>query len=218
MHLDDYIKKAVACASEALRRLVTAFDDQSWTCDVKVYIQGAQKEGLTVLASITASRCKLPLWIIAKGTTERCHAQVGDPQGHLVTHSENGWTTVETFSEYLMSLRERYPDDDPVYLVLDCYSVHRTDEIRQLAKTLGIELIFIPPGLTDEYQPLDRAVFGVMKQHFRQLWRKQYSQNPSEPFTRAKAVQLLVPAWERVSPSVLENAWTIYEDPEEELD
>ena len=188
------------------------------TCDVKVYIQGAQKEGLTVLASITASRCKLPLWIIAKGTTERCHAQVGDPQGHLVTHSENGWTTVETFSEYLMSLRERYPDDGPVYLVLDCYSVHRTDEIRQLAKTLGIELIFIPPGLTDEYQPLDRAVFGVMKQHFRQLWRKQYSQNPSEPFTRAKAVQLLVPAWERVSPSVLENAWTIYEDPEEELD
>lgn len=186
--------------------------------DVRVFIQGTEKEGVTVLASITASRCKLPLWIIAKGTTERCHGQIGDPQGHLVTHSETGWTTVETFSEFLMSLRERYPDDEQVYLVLDCYSVHRSDDIRKLAESLSIELLFIPPGLTDEYQPLDRAVFGVMKQHFRHLWRKQYVQNPEERFTRAKAVELLVPAWERVSPQVLEDAWTIYDDYPEEGD
>ena len=109
-----------------------------------------------------------------------------------------------------MSLRERY-GDETVYLLLDCYTVHKTDEIRDLAHALDIELIYIPPGLTDEYQPLDRAVFGVMKQHFRYLWRKQYEADPSQRFSRAKAVQLLIPAWERVSPEVLEDAWTVYE-------
>lgn len=179
--------------------------------DVRIYVNGAAKEGVTVLAAITATRCKLPLWIIAKGTTERCHAQLGNTQGHNVTHSESGWSTVETFSEFLMSLRERYPDDEPIYLLLDCYSVHRCDEVRQLAESLFIELIFIPPGLTDEFQPLDRAVFGVMKQHFRRLWRKQYRDNPEERFSKAKAIELLVPAWERVSPDVLADAWTVYE-------
>ena len=124
------------------------------TCDVKVYAHGADKEGVTVLASITAPRCKLPLWIVAKGTTEWCHSRVGDPQGHWATHSEKGWTTMETFSEFLMSLRERYPDDKPVYLVLDCYSVHRSDEIRLLANTLGIELVSIPQVSRTSISPL----------------------------------------------------------------
>ena len=113
---------------EKMRRTLIKYNNETGT-DL-LYIN-AIPQFTSAVASITASRCKLPLWIIAKGTTERCHAQVGDPQGHLVTHSGNGWTTVETFGEYLMSLRERYPDGDPVYLVLDCYSVHRTDEIRQ---------------------------------------------------------------------------------------
>jgi hypothetical protein len=36
---------------------------------------------------------------------------------------------------------------------------------------LGIHLLFTPPGLTDEMQPFDRLVFGVMKVHGRRMYR-----------------------------------------------
>ena len=137
---------------------------------------------------------------------------VGGPQGHLVGHSETGWSTVDTFSEFLLAVREHFSDDDPVYLLLDLYSVHRTDEIRQLAESLNIVLIFIPPGMTDQYQPLDRRIFGVLKQYLRLLWRREYHDDPNQRFTKQKAVQLLVPAWERISPQLIIEGWTIYEE------
>jgi hypothetical protein len=39
--------------------------------------------------------------------------------------------------------------------------------MKKYAEDLGIHLLFIPPGLTDEMQPLDRFAFGVMKAHGR---------------------------------------------------
>ena len=110
-----------------------------------------------------------------------------------------------------MSLRERYPDEDPIYLILDVYPVHKEEKIKLLACELKIELIYIPPGLTDEYQPLDRRVFGVMKQVLRKLWREAYIYDSSLKFTKKKAMEFLIPAWERISPVVLEKSWEIYQ-------
>ena len=181
---------------------------------VHVDIRASEKAGLTVVACVTASCLKLPLWLVAKGKTDACHEQLGDPQGHLVTHSESGWSTVDTFSQFLMSVRERFPDDEPVYLLLDLYSVHRSEEIKQLAESLMIRLIFIPPGMTDQYQPLDRRVFGVLKQYMRLLWRREYMTDPCQRFSKRKAVQLLVPAWERISPQIIRSGWALFDDEE----
>ena len=205
-------------------------DETFWSCapmdlttwgrrgdeQVDVQLDAKEKEGLTVLACVTASCLILPLWLIAKGKTDACHEQLGDPQGHLVAHSESGWTTVETFSQFLMSVRERFADDDPIYLLLDLYSVHRSDEIKELAENLGIHLVFIPPGMTDHYQPLDRRVFGVLKQYMRLLWRKEYMTDPLQRFSKRKAVQLLVPAWERISPQIIRSGWSVFFDEDDD--
>ena len=185
---------------------------------VSIHLDGDEKEGITVVACVTASGCKLPLWLIAKGKSDRCHDQLGETCGHLVTHSESGWSTVETFSLFIMSVRERFPDNDPVYLLLDQYSVHRTEPIRTLAQSLGVELIFLPPGMTDTYQPLDRRVFGVLKQYLRLLWRREYLANPLQKFTKKKAVQLLIPAWERISPYIIQAGWSVYNESDDESD
>jgi archaellum biogenesis protein FlaJ (TadC family) len=55
--------------------------------------------------------------------------------------------------------------------MLDSYSVHRTDEDKEYARSLGIILLCVPPGMTDALQPLDRSVFGAVKQEARRLWR-----------------------------------------------
>ena len=47
--------------------------------------------------------------------------------------------------------------------ILDCYKTHMTKEIREKAKFLNIELLYVPKGLTPFLQPLDYKVNGVFK-------------------------------------------------------
>ena len=179
---------------------------------IQLHADGSEKEGITVLAAVSAARTKLPLQIIASGKTERCEQQLGDTAHHLKAHSKKGWSTGETFRLFLMSLRERFADDDPIWLVLDCSSAHRDPQTKTLARSLNINLIFIPAGFTDELQPLDRAIFGVLKSHLRRLWRERFTDNPEAKFTKRVAVELLIPAWERISPELIAKSWAIYED------
>jgi hypothetical protein len=52
----------------------------------------------------------------------------------------------------------------PIVLIWDALTAHRDQEVKYLANELKIRLIFIRSGQTDEYQPLDRRIFGPMKQ------------------------------------------------------
>jgi hypothetical protein len=77
---------------------------------------------------------------------------------------------------------------------------------------LEITLHFIPPGLTDEFQPLDRIVFGVLKSHAKRLFHERFRLNPSARRTRKDAVSDMLSAWELLGESAIETAWTIYVD------
>jgi hypothetical protein len=180
--------------------------------NVSVAISGSEKESFTVIAAITAARTKLPLCLIATGKTavvEESH--FGDIGYHHADHSESGWQTAETFRRWLHWLRALYDDGDPIWVVLDCYSVHRADVMRSHAEELGIHLVFIPPGMTDEFQPLDRFVFGAMKSTCRRLYSLHYQSNPFCTMDKKIAAAFLIRAWEGVSPRVLEEAWSIYD-------
>jgi spore coat polysaccharide biosynthesis predicted glycosyltransferase SpsG len=48
-------------------------------------------------------------------------------------------------------------------LILDSYGVHEDEKIREIAKKLKINLIYVPPGRTAFNQPLDVSVNGVIK-------------------------------------------------------
>jgi hypothetical protein len=60
-------------------------------------------------------------------------------------------------------LKLEFPGDETIYLILDCYSVHWSQEIGSCARDLGINMKFVPAGMTDRLQPPDRAVFGTLK-------------------------------------------------------
>lgn len=122
---------------------------------VQTQIQGDEKECITVLATISSSGTKLPLLLIAKGKTNRCEqSQLDNVVFHHATHSENGWMTEHTFSQYLFLIRE-YMGNSEVHLILDIYSAHRTNQMKQIAAANNIHLHFIPAGMTDIYQPLE---------------------------------------------------------------
>ena len=67
----------------------------------------------------------------------------GDTAYHYRTHSENGWSTTETFAEYLHFISEFY-NRQPLHLLLDLKSSHRGTEILNLAAELNITRHYIP--------------------------------------------------------------------------
>jgi hypothetical protein len=152
------------------------------------------------------------MWMIAAGKTERVEvSHFGDVGYHQTAHSGSGSQTTETSTQWLTWLRSIHNDGEPIWLILDRSSFHRQEARRQHAERLGINLLFIPPGVTEEVQPLDPFVFGAMKATCRRPYRLQCECNPGTKINQEIAAAFLVRAWEAVSPEVLHDAWAIYE-------
>lgn len=169
------------------------------------------KSQVTILATITAHNQKLPLLFVAQGQTERCEeGQLGDIGYHWKTHSSTGWVTDDVFSFYLHKLREFYDDDKEIHLVMDLYPSHITEKIKEDASALGIVFHFIPAGLTDYYQPLDRTIFGILKAKARKLFRVRQQGEADLSATKADACQDMIAAWEGISYIHISQAWELY--------
>ena len=180
--------------------------------DISVNINGNDKDNITALCSITAAGTKLPMMLIASGKTERVEdSQLGDVYPHWRCHSETGWTTEETFIEYLLHISEFFNNEE-VHLILDVYAAHRTERVKETAKNNNIHLHFIPPGCTDLVQPLDVKVFGSLKATARKLFRERFGALSGRKVSSQDAVQNLIRAWEGIGINVTEEAWEIYEE------
>jgi hypothetical protein len=60
----------------------------------------------------------------------------------------------------------RIPGEDrqkTFHLLVDVYAIHTQHTARELPGSLNIQMHFILAGLRDQYQPLDRRVFGAFK-------------------------------------------------------
>jgi hypothetical protein len=147
---------------------------------VQIHVSGKEKRSYTVMAAVTMAGGKLPLFTIIQGKTVRAERGLElDPQGpHASTHSPTGWVTVAAMLEWLKFLPNlpEFQHDRFIHLILDGYSTHRCEAVRALAARLNILLHFIPPGLTDLLQPLDRSVFAALKAEYRAIYRVDMSQ------------------------------------------
>ena len=208
---------------------------------VSVNINYNEKADLTALATITAdeSRMKLPLFIVKKGTSSQTLRSLSEVSNLCqLSYSDSGWTTAETFTHYLSWLRKEYDarieqlanegltqyqlqegeKHKPIDLLLDCYSVHLMNEIKDYAAELNINLIFIPPGATDLLQPLDRFIFGALKSMARARWLNRYITCPDSPQTYAEAIVLLCTCWNELNEKTIIKAWALYKDPDEDYE
>jgi hypothetical protein len=161
---------------------------------VTVRLGGNEKDSVTVLATVTAAGEKLPRFAVAKGKTRRAEQnQLGSDPTLIRDHSASGWTTVEIFCHSLAdAYRGNIPPGRQVHLILDSYSFHHPEEIKEYARRLGIKLWFIPPGHTDALQPLDRAIFVAIESIFRRRFEEQCRQSPTARITKSTAVQILM--------------------------
>lgn len=101
------------------------------------YVNGDPKNRITVVAGIRADGVKLPLQFIASGKTDYvCESQLGDVNYHFRSFSENGWTTINTFKDYIVGIRDYYGYDDnqTLHVICDSYKVHISEEIIQFSE------------------------------------------------------------------------------------
>jgi hypothetical protein len=186
------------------------------TDDVSIHVDGNEKGCITVLATITASHKKLPLFFLAKGKTERVdQSQIGIVEPHWRAHSESGWMRSNLFCAYLRHVRNEIADDEEIILVCDLHASHRSEDVKSLAAALKIRLVYIPAGATDELQPLDKVVFGALKSEARRIFRQRVADNLGLKRSKRDAVADMITAWDWLSDEAIRAAWQSYQGEEE---
>lgn len=172
---------------------------------INLNIDVSSKISITAIGGITASGEKLQLWVIAKGKTDVSLRKFGDRKNIVFNYTTSGWVTETIVLKYLDWLSDLYKNE-PIVLVLDVYPAHRTEAVREKAKSRNIILLFVPAGGTSLYQPLDIKIFGELKSRA----RKQFNQisNLMHMETRSfsgtsyeKAVKILGKCWDDI-PSI----------------
>jgi hypothetical protein len=109
------------------------------------------------------------------------------------------------FFTYLHWLRGGFLDGAPSHLIMDLCSVHRFQESRKCAADLGVLLHFIPAGWTDEFQPLDRSVFGALKAMCRTLFARHCTAGDDVAVAKSNAVRFLLEARSALEVAVIEK-------------
>ena len=188
---------------------------------VHVNVNYNTKQTLTALVTVSAQMEKYPLMLLAKGKTEKCHQQfngVTSNEEYVIDHSSNGWTTAPVMLRYLdffkKKLLQKHPEaeGERIYLILDVYKAHTNEEVRKYADDNNIELIFIPAGKTDIYQPLDIQIFGALKGKARGYWYENYALTPAVQQTKSTAAQTLITCWAELNENVIDAGWKVYEE------
>jgi hypothetical protein len=151
-----------------------------------VPITGADdKRQITVVVGSSLDGNLLPLQLIFQGKLQRVmpqHTSLTREAGFHLTCTENHWTNQRTMQEYLERVIEPYRlkmceqhllrhADAHVILLLDCYSVHISEEFRSSIPP-HIHLIYVPPNCTSKLQPADVALNFPFKHEFKRLFNQ----------------------------------------------
>ena len=65
-----------------------------------------------------------------------------------------------------------------VLLLLDLAPCHLHDSLFDLAYSLGLRLLFVPPGMTSLLQPCDTHIFAAFKHNVQESWRRRRAAAP----------------------------------------
>lgn len=176
-----------------------------------------EKECITVIAAIALDGTKLPLWVLAKGKTERREAKFRDDtrlkklkEWVIIEHSESGWNSGDVARKYLNWLH-KWNQGDHKYVLWDLYASHRSEDTKRHCLEKEITLQYIPNGQTGVWQPLDWRIFGELKMRAKQRFDKVFSDallHGTEPhFDIVDAIGILGELWKETKEENVRRAW-----------
>jgi hypothetical protein len=138
----------------------------------KIFGENNEKEGFTATLCVSKAGQKLPLFVIKKGKTARStNRYVVKETEATITFSPRGWCNSTTMIQFLEWFAAQTKQQKRKALILDQFSAHWEQEVKDKAKELNVTLIPVPAGRTSTLQPLDVGINGILKACGRRLWK-----------------------------------------------
>lgn len=176
---------------------------------VKLCSKSGEKTSFTALGAISAAGQKLPLWVLAKGRTQRSERKFGAHEDVVVHHSTSGWATENIIIAYIGWLHRQVADGAPCVLILDVYPTHRTDRVFAAAQEDDVELLFVPAGGTGRFQPMDRRIFGELKARARAAFDRRRWLAGGNDIDYDESVEVLARCWRAIPAENVRKAWNV---------
>ena len=123
----------------------------------------SNKECLTTMLSASATGIIMPPFLVyPRPKPTRCNPLDGALQGTVIEYTTKGWMDSLTFVKFINHFDQHAGPQRPVLLLIDVSS-HVDMEAFPTAASKGIELYRLIPNTTYLLQPLDKGVFGALK-------------------------------------------------------
>ena len=192
--LDDVV--SVVTVEEIPPELILNWDQtgihlvpaSGWTMD----LEGSKRvevSGVNDKRQITAVFCGslvgefLPIQLIYKGKTTRCHPHFNFPSNWHITQSPKHWSTENTMLEYITEIiipyiesqRLSFGEDQSAVVIMDNFKGQVTSGVNDLLESHNIHVCLLPPNTTDLLQPMDISVNKPAKDFLKRKFEEWYS-------------------------------------------
>ncbi|KAL8566227.1 hypothetical protein ACOMHN_063117 [Nucella lapillus] len=174
---------------------------------VRIKSTKAEKRGFTVALTAAADGTKLPAFVILRerngNIPPRVFLQLRVTDNVCVCATANGWMTRDTVNAWIQ--RVLWPSDERRLLLLDCYSAHRTEAVRDALQAQQVDRVIIPAGLTPLAQPVDVALAKPFKDSIRDCW-VEWMREPRPPTAAGNLRQTTrqdVNNWDNIRPETI---------------
>ena len=186
----------------------------AWTMD-KQGKRRVEMIGLKDKRQITAIFCGsiqgdfLPIQLIFKGKTSRCHPKFRFPEWWHITHSPKRWSNEETMLQYIAHIiipyihrvREMLGDENiSALILLDNFKGQITIKVWTLLEENNVLVAYFLPNSTDPLQPLDVSVNKPAKSFLNCKFQEWYAeeifkqlQGPTATSRELEPVDLTMP-------------------------
>lgn len=143
------------------------------------HVSGCSKQRFTVMYCAAADGAMIPPFIIFPEPKPRGYNPLtGSAEGTEISYTKKGWMDGPTFQKFIEHFNLHAVKERPVVLLVDSVSSHINMSVFEDARSKGIELYRLVPNATHLMQPLDKGVFGPLKQTWHKVVRQHNRANP----------------------------------------
>lgn len=167
---------------------------------------------ITACCIVSASGTALPPVFIFPRKNFKGVMLHGAPEGSLGIAHPSGWMTKDSFEQVVDHfIKHAKPTEDkPCILLMDNHESHVSLQALQKAKDNNVHVLTLPPHTSNKTQPLDRCVYGPMKQYFNSAANSWMMQNPGRPITIYDMAPLIGGAWiQAATPHNIQSGFSV---------
>jgi transposase-like protein len=146
---------------------------------------GERGQLVTMCTAINALGNTIPPFFVFPRVNFKDHMLHGAPPGSAGSAYQSGWMTSKTFFAFMKHFvkHARCTKEKPVLVLLDNHESHISIPVLDFAKSNGIHILTFYPHTSHKMQPLDRTVFGPLKNYYNKACDSWMISNPGKPIS-----------------------------------